>query len=102
MSDSLDFAGHEFARASLDHCVKCTICETVCPVRGGDPAVQRAQVRRPAGRAVPQRRTRRPLLDYCSSCGACTLAASIIPFEPPVTTLNPLSANIKASFLASS
>ncbi|MDR1214626.1 MAG: anaerobic glycerol-3-phosphate dehydrogenase subunit C, partial [Propionibacteriaceae bacterium] len=32
MTSALEFAGHELARASLDHCVKCTICETQCPV----------------------------------------------------------------------
>ena len=28
----LQFAADQVARASLDHCVKCTICETQCPV----------------------------------------------------------------------
>ena len=27
-SSGMEFAGHELSRASLDACVKCTICET--------------------------------------------------------------------------
>ncbi|MDR1386017.1 MAG: anaerobic glycerol-3-phosphate dehydrogenase subunit C, partial [Propionibacteriaceae bacterium] len=37
MTTVLELAGHELARASLDHCVKCTICETQCPVMEVDP-----------------------------------------------------------------
>ena len=61
-------------RDSLDHCVKCTICETALPGLQRDAAVPRAEVRRPAGRALPHRRGRSPdaSLDYCSSCGICT------------------------------
>ena len=28
---------HELMRDSLDHCVKCTICETYCPVAAATP-----------------------------------------------------------------
>ena len=28
---------HELLRGSLDHCVKCTICETACPVSNVTP-----------------------------------------------------------------
>ena len=31
------FSGHEASRASLDACVKCTICETMCPVAKATP-----------------------------------------------------------------
>ena len=31
------FAGHEVSRQSLDACVKCTICETMCPVAKATP-----------------------------------------------------------------
>ena len=43
-------------RGSLDHCVKCTICETHCPYSNATLALPGAEVRRPAGRAVPHRR----------------------------------------------
>ena len=46
----------ELMRGSLDHCVKCTICETQCPVSNVTPAVPGTEVRRPAGRALPDRR----------------------------------------------
>ena len=48
-------AGHELLRSSLDHCVKCTICETVVPGLERHPAVPRPEVRRAAGRALPGR-----------------------------------------------
>ena len=46
----------ELMRGSLDHCVKCTICETAVPGLERDAAVPGAEVRRPAGRALPDRR----------------------------------------------
>ena len=35
--DSMEFAKEQVARATLDHCVKCTICETHCPVSAVTP-----------------------------------------------------------------
>ena len=69
MSHTLD----ELMRDSLDHCVKCTICETYCPVAAATPLF-------PGPKYVgPQaERYRGPgpspdvSLDYCSSCGICT------------------------------
>lgn len=61
-------------RDSLDHCVKCTICETHCPVAAATPLF-------PGPKYVgPQAERYRDLdgpspdqsLDYCSSCGICT------------------------------
>ena len=53
--------GELLMRDSLDHCVKCTICETFCPVSNVTPLFPGPEVRRPAGRALPRRRTsRRP------------------------------------------
>ena len=43
-------------RGSLDHCVKCTICETQCPFSNATPLFPGPEVRRPAGRALPRRR----------------------------------------------
>ena len=72
-------AEHEFdfdtIRDSLDHCVKCTICESACPVTAVTPlfpgpkyAGPQAERFRDAGPSVDAS------LDYCSSCGICTLA----------------------------
>jgi glycerol-3-phosphate dehydrogenase subunit C len=63
----------ELIRDSLDHCVKCTICETFCPVSAATPLF-------PGPKYVgPQtERFRLPdnspddSLDYCSGCGICT------------------------------
>ena len=61
------------ARTSLDHCLKCTICETQCPVAAVTtlfsgpkfvgPQAERFRGGRPVDHSV----------DYCSSCGTCTL-----------------------------
>lgn len=60
-------------RGSLDNCVKCTICETFCPVSAATPLFPGPKY------AGPQsERYRRPgenvdsSLDYCSGCGICT------------------------------
>src|SRR5262252_2945745 len=65
----------DFVRGSLDHCVKCTICETQCPVAAVTPLFPgpkyvgpQAERFRGAGESVDAS------LDYCSSCGMCTLA----------------------------
>ena len=61
-------------RGSLDHCVKCTICETACPVAAVTPLFPgpkyvgpQAERFRGMGQSVDAS------LDYCSSCGICTL-----------------------------
>lgn len=71
---SLEFAGHEFARASLDHCVKCTICETVCPVSAVTPLFSGPKYVGPQAERYRHGESVDHSLDYCSSCGACTLA----------------------------
>ncbi len=65
----------DLIRDSLDHCVKCTICESACPVAAVTPlfpgpkyAGPQAERFRGAGPSVDAS------LDYCSSCGICTLA----------------------------
>ena len=64
----------ELMRDSLDHCVKCTICETQCPFSNATPLFPgpkyvgpQAERFRVAGQASPD-----ASLDYCSSCGICT------------------------------
>jgi glycerol-3-phosphate dehydrogenase subunit C len=63
----------EGVRGSLDHCVKCTICETFCPVAAVTPLFPGPKY------AGPQSERFRGVadsvdhsLDYCSSCGVCT------------------------------
>ena len=65
----------DIIRDSLDHCVKCTICESACPVAAVTPLFPgpkyvgpQAERFRDAGPSVDAS------LDYCSSCGICTLA----------------------------
>jgi glycerol-3-phosphate dehydrogenase subunit C len=60
-------------RASLDSCVKCTICETFCPVSAATPlfpgpkyAGPQSERYRGPGTSVDAS------LDYCSGCGICT------------------------------
>ena len=60
-------------RDSLDHCVKCTICETFCPYSQVTPLFPgpkyvgpQAERYRQAGVSVDAS------VDYCSGCGICT------------------------------
>jgi glycerol-3-phosphate dehydrogenase subunit C len=63
----------ELMRSSLDHCVKCTICETYCPVSNatqlfpGPKFVGPQAERFRLGDISPD-----ASLDYCSGCGICT------------------------------
>ncbi len=71
--DGLNFAGHQFARASLDHCVKCTICETACPVSAVTPLFTGPKFVGPQAERFRNGESVDHSLDYCSSCGTCTL-----------------------------
>jgi glycerol-3-phosphate dehydrogenase subunit C len=67
---------HEPLRGSLDHCVKCTICETVCPVSNVTPLFPGPKY---AGPQAERYRAHGDLpdewsTDYCSGCGLCTLS----------------------------
>lgn len=63
----------DLMRDSLDHCVKCTICETYCPVSNVTPLFPGPKY---VGPQAERFRTDEPSpdgsLDYCSSCGICT------------------------------
>ncbi len=69
-----DEGAHESVRASLDHCVKCTICESFCPFSAATPLFpgpkfvgpQAERFRDPTGSSPDIS------LDYCSGCGICT------------------------------
>ena len=73
-TDVLSLEGDAALRASLDACVKCTICETQCPVMRvtdlfGGPKYSGPQAERfrKDGQMVDKS------IDYCSSCGTCSL-----------------------------
>jgi glycerol-3-phosphate dehydrogenase subunit C len=63
----------ELVRASLDHCVKCTICETFCPFSRATPLFPGPKH---VGPQAERFRTGGPSpdlsVDYCSGCGICT------------------------------
>lgn len=73
MSGPIDFAGHTLARASLDCCVKCTICETQCPVAAVTPKFSGPKYVGPQAERYRNGLSVDHTLDYCSSCGTCTL-----------------------------
>ena len=72
--DSMEFAKEQVARATLDHCVKCTICETHCPVSAVTPLFSGPKYVGPQAERFRHGESVDHTLDYCSSCGACTLA----------------------------
>jgi glycerol-3-phosphate dehydrogenase subunit C len=63
----------ELVRESLDHCVKCTICESFCPYSAATPLFPGPKYVGP--QAERFRRTGvspDTSVDYCSGCGICT------------------------------
>ena len=71
MTDLLELA---LLRGSLDHCVKCTICETQCPVSNVTPLFPGPKYAGPQSERY--RVTDEPSVDlsvdYCSGCGICS------------------------------
>jgi glycerol-3-phosphate dehydrogenase subunit C len=61
-------------RGSLDHCVKCTICETFCPVSNVTPLFPGPKYAGPQAERfrVPREESQDASVDYCSGCGICT------------------------------
>ena len=63
----------EAMRDSLDHCVKCTICETYCPVSAATPLFPGPKYVGPqAERYRGEGPSPDDSLTWCSSCGICT------------------------------
>jgi glycerol-3-phosphate dehydrogenase subunit C len=63
----------DLVRDSLDHCVKCTICETYCPVSNATPLFPGPKYVGPqAERFRVEGISPDASLDYCSGCGICT------------------------------
>ena len=70
---SADVLG-DLMRGSLDHCVKCTICETFCPVSNVTPLFPGPKYVGPQAERfrVRDEESQDASLDYCSGCGICT------------------------------
>jgi glycerol-3-phosphate dehydrogenase subunit C len=64
----------ELLRGSLDHCVKCTICETACPVSNVTPLFAGPKYTGPQAERlrVASDLSVESSVDYCSGCGICT------------------------------
>ncbi len=71
--DGHDVLG-DLMRASLDHCVKCTICETFCPVSNVTPLFPGPKYVGPQVERfrIDDEPSPDASLDYCSGCGICT------------------------------
>ena len=72
-ASAIEFAGHELARASLDQCLKCTICEASCPVAAVTPLFPGPKFVGPQAERFRDGGSVDHSIDYCSSCGTCTL-----------------------------
>ena len=77
---------NDLIRDSLDHCVKCTICETYCPVSQVTPLFPgpkyvgpQAERYRGAGPSSDAS------VDYCSGCGICT---QVCPQDVKIAEIN--------------
>jgi glycerol-3-phosphate dehydrogenase subunit C len=63
----------ELVRDSLDHCVKCTICESFCPFSQATPLFPGPKYVGPQAERYRQAGASPDIsLDYCSGCGICT------------------------------
>jgi glycerol-3-phosphate dehydrogenase subunit C len=64
----------ELLRGTLDHCVKCTICETACPVSNVTPLFPGPKYVGPQAERyrVKGAPSVEHSVDYCSGCGICT------------------------------
>ena len=69
-----DFAHLAVTRASLDNCVKCTICETQCPVMAVTSKFPGPKYIGPQAERFRNGESVDHSLDYCSGCGICTLS----------------------------
>ncbi len=69
---AIENAGHALARASLDACVKCTICETMCPVAAVTDLFPGPKFVGPQAERYRHGQSVDHSIDYCSSCGTCT------------------------------
>lgn len=71
-SDAIAYARESLTRASLDACVKCTICETQCPVLKATPLFTGPKFVGPQAERYRHGLSVDHSLDYCSGCSICT------------------------------
>jgi len=73
-SPAVDGVLGDLVRGSLDHCVKCTICETYCPFSKATPLFPGPKYSGPQAERFRIGDEPQPdaSVDYCSSCGICT------------------------------
>lgn len=69
---SIERARASFARASLDSCLKCTICETQCPVMEATELFTGPKFVGPQAERYREGHSVDYSLDYCSGCSMCT------------------------------
>jgi glycerol-3-phosphate dehydrogenase subunit C len=69
-----DVLGPLLMRESLDHCVKCTICETFCPVSNVTPLFGGPKYSGPQAERfrIDDEPSADSSVNYCSGCGICT------------------------------
>lgn len=76
----------DLMRDSLDHCVKCTICETACPVAAVTPLFPGPKYVGPqAERYRADGPSADDSLDWCSGCGICTY---VCPQDVKIAEIN--------------
>lgn len=71
-SDAIDSARASLARVSLDSCVKCTICESQCPVMRSTDLFSGPKYVGPQAERFRHGKSVDHSLDYCSGCSICT------------------------------
>jgi glycerol-3-phosphate dehydrogenase subunit C len=76
----------ELVRNSLDHCVKCTICESHCPVSAVTPLFPGPKFVGPQAERYRQVGVSMDAsVDYCSGCGICT---QVCPHDVRIAEIN--------------
>lgn len=81
----LDHARNTLARTLLDRCMKCTICETQCPVMRVTPAFPGPKYVGPQAERFRHGKSVDKSLDYCSGCSICT---TVCPHGVKIAELN--------------
>lgn len=77
----------DLMRGSLDHCVKCTICEQNCPVSAVTPLFPGPKYAGPQSERFREAGVLRVdhSVDYCSGCGICTQSC---PHDVAIAEIN--------------
>lgn len=83
-----DRLNNELKRLSLDHCVKCTLCEQYCPVAPVTELFSGPKFVGPQAERFRDGDSVDHSVDYCSSCGTCTV---VCPQGVKVAEINSLA-----------